>query len=76
MAMMEEEGGSSSATMVTADDAREHGGLRPSRRRWRLKVVLPSSALPPFCDNGGFRGAQKLVGRCSNAVADTIAPAR
>ena len=74
--MMEEEGGGSSTTMVAADDAGGHGGHCPSCRRWRLEVILPSSALPPSCDDGGLRGKQKQVARCSNSVANAVAPAR
>ncbi len=62
--------------MVTADDEGGRGDRRPSRRRWRLKVILPSSALLPSRDDGGLRGAQKPVARRANAVANTIAPAR
>ena len=75
-AMMEEEGGCLSATMVAAGDADGHGGRRPGRRRWQLKVVLPSSALPPSCNDGGLRGAQKPVAHCLNAIADAVVPAR
>jgi len=75
-AMMEEKGGRSSATMVMADNDGGRGDRRPSRRRWQLEVVLPSSALPPSRDGGGLRGAQKPVARRANAVADAIAPAR
>ena len=72
--MMEEKGGRSSATMVTADDDGGRGDRRPSRRRWRLEVILPSSALPPSRDDGDLRGAQKPVARRTNAVANAIAP--
>ena len=61
--------------MVTADDDGGRGDRRPSRRRWQLEVVLPSSALPPSRDGGGLRGAQKPVARRMNAVANAIAPA-
>ena len=76
MAMMEEEGGGSSAMMVAADDDGGRGRRRLIRRRWRLEVVLPSSALPPSCNDGGLKGAQKPVARCVNAVANAVAPAR
>ena len=62
--------------MVLADDAGRRGGRRPSRRHWRLKVVLLSSALPPSRDHDGLRGTQKPFARRSNAVANTVAPAR
>ena len=73
---MEEEGGGSSATMITADDDARRGNHRPSCCHWRLKVVLPSSALLPSCDDGGLRGAQKPVARCANVVTDAVAPVR
>ena len=75
-AMMEEERGSSSTTMVMADNVGRRGGRRPSHRRWRLEAVLPSSALPPSRDDGGLRGTQKPVTHHANAVANAAAPAR
>ncbi len=74
--MMEEKGGRSSATMVTADDDGGCGNRCPSRRRWRIEVILPSSALLPSRDDGGLRGAQKPVARRANAVTNAIGPAR
>ena len=62
-AMMEEEGGGSSAMMATADDDGGRGDHHPSRCRWRLDVVLPSSTLPPSCNDSGLRGAQKPIAR-------------
>ena len=62
--------------MVAEDDAGGCGCCCPSRRRWRLEVVLPSSALPPSCNNGGLRGAPKPVVRCANSVSNAVAPAR
>ena len=40
------------AMMVAANDDRGRGGRRPSRRRWRLEVVLPSPTLSTSLDNG------------------------
>ena len=74
--MMDEEGGGLSATMVTADDDGERGDHRPSHRRWRLEVILPSSALPPSCNGGGLRGPQKPITSPANAVANAVASAR
>ena len=53
-----------------------HSGRCPSRRRWQLEVVLPSSALLPSRDNGSLKSTQKPVVRCSNSIADAVAPAR
>ena len=61
MTMMEEEGGGTSVMMVAADVNGRHGGHHPNHRRWQLKVILPSPALPPSHDYGGSRGAQKPV---------------
>ena len=66
-AMMEEEGSGLSALMVTANDNRGCGGRCPSRRHLRLKVVLPSPTLLTSYGNGGQRGAQRPVVRCTNA---------
>ena len=76
MAMMEKKGGRLSATMVTADNDGGRGDHRPSRRRWRLKVILPSSALPPSRNDGRLRGTQKPVACCVNAVTNAITPER
>jgi hypothetical protein len=76
MAMVEEEGGGSSTMMVTADNDGGRGGRHPSCRRWRLEVVLPSSALLPSCNDGNLRGAQKPVAHRANAIANAVAPAR
>ena len=76
MAMMEDEGGVSSATIVTAGDDGGHGNRRPNRHRWQLKVVLPSSALPPSHYDSGLRGVQKPVARRVNVLANAVAPAR
>ena len=62
--------------MVMVDDDGGRGKCCLSRRRCRLKVVLPSFALPPSCNDGGLRGAQNPVARCANAVANAVAPAR
>ena len=75
-AMMEEEGGGSSATMVMMGDDGGRGNRRPSHRRWRLKVILPSSALLPSHDDSGLRGTQKSIARQLNTVANAVAPAR
>ena len=75
-AMIKEEGGGLSATMVAADNAGRRGSRRPSRCCWQLKIVLTSSALMPSCNNGGLRGTQKPVARCLNSVANAVAPAR
>ena len=75
-AVMEDEGGGLSATMVTADNDGRRGNRRPTHHCWRLEVVLPSSALPRSRDNSGLRGAQKPFARCAYAVADAVAPAR
>ena len=75
-AMMDEEGGGSRATMVTAEDDGKRGNHRLSRRCWRLKVVLPSSALLPSHNDGGLRGPQKPVARRTNAVADAVTSVR
>ena len=40
------------AMMVAANNDRERGGRRPSRRRWRLEVVLPSPPLSTSRDDG------------------------
>ena len=55
--MPEEDGGGTDVTMVAVDNDDGRGGRRQNRRHWRLKVVLPSPALPPSCNNSGSRGA-------------------
>ena len=54
-------------TMVAANDDGGRGGRRPSRRRWRLEVILPSPTLSTSHDDGGWSGAQKPVVRRTNA---------
>ena len=53
-----------------------HSGRCPSRHRWQLEVVLPSSTLLLSRDNGSLKSTQKPVVRCSNSIANAIAPAR
>ena len=55
--MTEEDGGGTTVTMVAVDNDGGRGGRRPNPCHWRLEVILLSPALPPFCDDGGSRGA-------------------